>query len=207
MPRCPTCDYEIEPGCNCAVADGTDLEWTGDGSDGSPFALSPILSADPDNLLTCGANGMLAEIPDAIVNPPACQIYKSTHTSVPDDTLTALSFNARLYDTDTMHSLVTDPERITIKTAGVYVVTLEAVWNKNVAGDRIAQVRKNGSDVLSLESKRTGGADLLVGHSITVQDVFAVNDYLEALVHQTSGGNLLLLADSYSPVFSASRVA
>lgn len=207
MARCPVCDVEITIGCNCDVADGISFGWSGTGADDDPFVIDPILSEDVDQLLECDPEGLLALIPDEIINPPSVMTYRTSHLSIANNTLTTVPFTTELYDTDTMHDNTTNPERITFTTAGYYLVTFVCAWNKNIVGDRLAQIRKNGTDVLAMESKRTGGADLLVGHSITIEDSFSAGNYIEARVQQTSGGNLLLLGDSFSPFFLAERMA
>src|SRR5919108_3594221 len=127
MARCPVCDVEITPGCNCDVNDSTWLVWTAG-------TIEPVLSADPDQLLTCTADGLDAQVPTSLKEPPACMVYRTSNLSVANNTLTSVPFNVELYDTDTMHSTLANTERITFTTAGVYVVTFEAVWNKNATG-------------------------------------------------------------------------
>jgi hypothetical protein len=209
MARCPNCDAEIPIGCNCEVGDENCFEWTGDGSEGSPYVLLPVISADPDQLLSCGADGLLAETPDVLLIPPAVQAYNTNHLTIANNTLTTVTLNTENYDTDTMHSTSSNTGRLTFNQPGTYIVTFVCAWNKHVTGDRIAQIRKNGVDILAYESKRSSAnsADLIVGHCITVEDDFIATDYVEARVQHTSGGNLLLLSESYSPFFSAVRVA
>lgn len=210
MPRCPVCEDIVPSGCNCAIENGTAWEWSGDGSDGDAFVLDPILSADPDQLLQCIEDlGLLALVPDSLQYPPAVQAYNSANLSIANDTVTTVTCNTELYDTDTMHSQVSNTGRVTFTTAGLYAVTFVCAWKNKTGGDRVAQIRKNGSDatILSFDSVRAGGADLIVGHTVVAEDVFAATDYVEARVRQTSGAALLLLSESYSPFLSAARVA
>jgi hypothetical protein len=201
--RCPECLEIIPVGCNCEVLTTDCFVWDGDGSVDDPYTLSPDLDPSVNNLLTCGGSGLLAKVPAVISNPPACSAFRSTNQSISNNTLTAVSFANELYDTDTMHSNTVNPTRVTFTTAGTYVVTFVAVWNKNAVGNRVAEIRKNGTDVLAYESKLHGGADLFVGHSLVVQDEFVATDYVEGLVLQTSGGALLLLSEYGSPILSA----
>lgn len=209
MPRCPVCQDVVATGCNCDVADGVSFEWNGTGTEASPLTISPILSVDVDQLLTCELDGLEALVPDLVRYPPTVEAYNTTNLSIANNTATTVTCNTELYDTDSMHSISSNTSRITFATAGLYIVNFVCAWNKNSIGDRVAWVRKNGSDasILSFESKRTGGSDLIVGHCVTLEDTFVATDYVEGRVQQTSGGNLLLLGDSYSPFLGATRVA
>lgn len=208
MSRCPACE-EIEAlGCNCETGESTSYEFVGTGNDGACFQVEPVIDPDPDNIITCEASGLLAKLPDSILDPPACLVYKTTNTSCTDNTVTYLSFNAIAYDTDTMHSGV-NPTRITIQTDGLYVVSFNATWKKNNdAGFRQALIRLNGNNSLTLgaDEKNTGDPDLFLGHSVTIQEQFIAGDFIEAAVLQASGDTLLLLAESYSPIFAAAKL-
>lgn len=201
--RCPECNEIIPAGPNCFVDDTDCFTWDGDGTADDPFTVSPDHDVSANNLLTCTEGGWLAKVPAVISNPPACSAFRSTNQSIANNTMTAVSFANEIYDTDTMHSNTVNPTRVTFTTAGTYVVTFVAVWNKNAVGNRVAQIRKNGSDVLAYESKLHGGADLYVGHTLVVQDEFSATDYVEGLVLQTSGSALLLLSEYGSPILSA----
>lgn len=206
MARCPACGTITPTGCNCDTISTNCLVWSGDGSAASPYVLSFDFSADVDQLASCTADGLFAEVPATISDPPTAQIYRSSHQSIANNTLTTVTFNVELWDTDSMHSTVSNTERLTFTTSGTYFVTACLAWNKDVDGDRVAQIRKNGTDILGYESKDSGAADLIVGHSLVVQDSFAAADYIEARVQHTGGAALLLLSESYSPIFTAVRM-
>lgn len=203
--RCPVCGNVIPTGPNCQVEDSTSFEWD---QSSSPYTLHPILSADSDQLLICGAAGLLAEPPTTLREPPACLLHRSSVQTIANNTLTTVLFPVELYDTDNMHSTSSNTGRITFTTAGTYAVSFNCAWNKNITGDRVARIRKNGTDVLATEAKDSGNdTDLIIGHSILIEDSFAATDYVEALVQQTSGGNLQLMSETYSPLFAAVKVA
>lgn len=204
--RCPICGNVAATGSLCSVLDSDEFDITGAGSAASPYQLTPIEDGDADNLLACGVDGISAILPTSLTDPPSCRAFHSANQSITNNTLTTVALNLEQYDTDTMHDLAVSNSRVTFTTAGKYIVTFNGVWNKHITGDRMAQVRKNGTDILGFESKRTGGSDLLVGHSLVVQDSFAATDYVEARVQQTSGAALLLLQESYSPFLAATRV-
>lgn len=204
--RCPACGGVTATGSLCTVLDSDEFDVTGAGSAASPHQLAIRSDADVDNLLSCTPAGIKAILPTSLTDPPSCRAFHSANQSIATATTTTVALNLEQYDTDTMHDLAVSNSRVTFTTAGKYIVTFNGVWNKHVTGDRMAQIRKNGTDILAFESKRTGGSDLLVGHSLVVQDSFSAADYVEARVHQTSGAALLLLQDNYSPFLAATRV-
>lgn len=203
MSRC-ICEPKTPLGCLCRVIDSLCWAITGNGSQATPFVISPKLDPNPNNLASCTAAGLKAITPAAITNPPAVQAYHSLNQAITNNTLTATALNSEHYDTNTMHSNTVNNSRVTFTTAGTYVVTFVCMWDKNAVGNRMAYIRKNGIDLLAFDSKKTGGADLFVGHTLVVQDAFLAGDYVEGLVQHTKGSNLTLLADSVSPVLSAS---
>lgn len=206
--RCPVCGGVTATGSLCSVLDSDEFDITGDGSAATPHALTIREDIDADNLLACGVDGVSAILPTLINDPPSCRAFHAANQSIANNTLTTVALNLEQYDTDTLHDLVTNNSRLTFTTAGKYIVTFNGVWNKTTAasGDRMAQIRKNGTDILAFESKRMGGADLFIGHSLVVQDAFAATDYVEARVQQVSGAALLLYQDNYSPFLAATRV-
>lgn len=205
--RCPVCEELLPSGPGCETEDTNCFAWDGDGTEVTPKTVSPVLDPDGDNMLTCGEDGILGQLPAVLANPPACRVFRTTNLGVANNTLTAVNFNQEEYDTDTMHSVSASTSRITVNTDGVYVVTFNATWNKNVTGYRYAAIRKNGTDILGAESKMPGQADLYVAHALTVQHAFVATDYVEGVVLQTSGGSLSFLVNIGSPALEAARVA
>lgn len=202
MARCPTCGTEAT-GCDCSVLDTDCFEITGSGSEANPFGVQPILDPDADNLLSCGVNGLMAELPSYISDPPTVSVFRSIATSIANDTTTVVQFSSVNYDTDNMHETVTNPSRITFTTAGIYIITFNCMWDKDPDGDRAAYIRKNGLSYLGIEAKHAGDADLFVGHSLTIQDNFGAGTFIECLVKQDSGAALNLIVSEFSPTFTA----
>lgn len=204
---CRLCEERVATGSLCFLDDSDCFTVDGDGSELDPFTISPDISATAGNLITCGVDGLLASLPTIILNPPSCQVTRTGNQSIPNNTLTAISFNLEVYDTDTMHSNSTNPTRITFTTAGTYVVTTSLLWYKNSTGDRTARIRKNGTDTLVFEGKDAGGADLFDAHNLSCVEQFAAADYIEVLVQQTSGAALDMYAEHGAPAVSAIRRA
>lgn len=206
MARCPTCGDIIPSGCNCIVESTTYIGYTGDGNDGSPVLLQPTLSADVDQLAVCdNDDGFGAFKPTLLVNRPTTRVRRDNDQQIPNNTLTALTFDIEMYDTDTLHSLVTNINRVTFVTAGTYLVAFQGLWDPNDAGDRLVEIRKNGTDIIGMHITRAGTDNLYVGQSLAVQEDFAVSDYVEVLVQQTSGADLDFLTEA--PMLAVHRLS
>lgn len=119
-----------------------------------------------------------------------CRVYGSANQSIPNATVTALSFNTERYDTDVMHDNSTNPTRMTCKTAGTYSIKATLSFATNATGWRAVYVRINGTNyVAASRSLSVGGVDALL-ITIATDYVLAVNDYVEIMVEQNSSGAL-----------------
>ena len=111
--------------------------------------------------------------------------------SLTNNTLTALTFNEELYDTDAFHNNVTNNTRITIPAGlgGKYLVNGTVIYNTNGTGSRLAQLHKNGASVND-GADVIGNASTYVGNTFSCVVSLVATDYLELIVRQTSGGAL-----------------
>jgi hypothetical protein len=90
-----------------------------------------------------------------------------------------------------MHSTVTNTSRITIQTAGRYLVCCNVYYAANATGTRFVDVLKNGTTApagsgLRISTASSGTANLFFASTL----VLVVGDYIECRVHQNSGGAL-----------------
>lgn len=137
---------------------------------------------------------------------PAVQASHNTTQSIANNTSTALACNIENFDqasnvADTMHDTVTNNSRLTCRYAGIYLVNVSAVtWSANPV---------NGE----MHFRLSGGANTFGGFQVvgdvrimetTAVRVLAVNDYIECMVTQVSGGSLTVGAFF---TFSMVRVA
>ena len=133
-----------------------------------------------------------------------CRVYHNANQSIANNTFPiVLAFNSENYDTDAMHDTVTNNSRITIKTAGKYIISAYCTWTSNPTGIRYIAVRLNGTTTIVAGS--CPGVISLT-QCATEYDL-AVNDYLEFAVYQNSGGPLNVLAGTDSPQFWARKVS
>lgn len=135
-------------------------------------------------------------------NPPTCRVYNSANESINNATDTALTFNSERFDTDTIHSTVSNTSRLTATTAGKYLIFGHAQFAPNATGTRKVFIRLNGTTNLgTIEVPNNGGA-ANVELPITTIYQLAATDYVELVVFQNSGGALNVNAGaSQSPEF------
>lgn len=129
--------------------------------------------------------------------------------SIANATLTKLAFNTERFDTDTIHDNATNNTRLTCKTAGKYLIIGQVAFATNATGEaRIAQIKFNNVDYIGVAYRKPigGGVVETLVEISTVYDL-AVNDYVELVVYQDSGGALNVNSSAkYSPEFSMMRM-
>lgn len=138
---------------------------------------------------------------------PKTRVFNSANQSIPDTTYTAITFDSESVDTDTMHSIVTNTNRITITTAGTYLVGALVMMAANATGVRgIVLLVNNTTYIYYLQNPTPSATQNTTLLAISLY-VFAANDYVEVKVNQTSGGALnSVYGAGYAPVFWATKV-
>jgi hypothetical protein len=138
---------------------------------------------------------------------PCARVYHNANQTTTTAVSLALAFNSERFDTDAIHDTVTNNTRLTCKTAGKYFVLAEIIWVANATGTRVVQLRLNGSQVIGEQRDPSNSAgDTHAMSAAAIWDL-AVNDYIEAMATQTSGGNLNVNSVSgTSPEFMMTRV-
>lgn len=135
---------------------------------------------------------------------PAARVYHDANQSIANGAETVLAFNTEDYDTDAMHDTVTNNSRITINTAGKYLLVARIPWDTNGTGRRKTIFLKNGTTQIedfSFQPVTSAGDTTKTVCSDTYS--FVANDYIEIQVDQTSGGALNVLSGA---AFTAVRV-
>jgi len=118
-------------------------------------------------------------------------VYNSTNQSIPNASLTALSFNSEYFDVGGYHSTSTNTDRLTIPTgrAGYYTVLVQISWGINTTGRRTVRLLKNGSTQL-FSGDVFANSVSAVSNYINWTGYLAEGDYISLQGYQTSGGNL-----------------
>lgn len=125
----------------------------------------------------------------AWVKASRARAYKSAAVqTLANNTLTAISLDAEVYDTDTMHDNSTNNSRLTCKTAGVYVITGQINYAANATSVRDAFIYVNGAAVATARGRDPENAGAYI--QVTTQYELAVNDYVQLYGYQVSGGDL-----------------
>lgn len=124
-------------------------------------------------------------------DPPACRVYHDTTQSIAHGTFQALVFNTERYDTNAMHSTSSNTSRVTINTAGLYVLNMHAEFTAAADyTDIIVGFRLNGDNAKFLglhRDKDPGGVSDTRIMSISTVWKFNAADFAEAFVFQTNG--------------------
>lgn len=129
-------------------------------------------------------------------NKPAVRlILGGSNQSFANTTQAAINFatsngSIEAYDTHNIHSLSSNPSRITPTVAGIYAVNGTILWESNASGDRRAYIGKNGTAGAPV-SRRFGSS----GGSLTCEvyreiECNGSTDYIELYGYQSSGGSL-----------------
>lgn len=143
---------------------------------------------------------------NTFINPPllvAQQIVVQTLTTA---TWAAITMTSETIDSLNGHSTSVNPSRYTPNISGYYQVDAQAAFAGSTAGDRGAQIRKNGSTVDGAHygaQRAMAGTGSFSGIASCKAVVFlnGTTDYIELFAYQDSGGNL---DTYYSAGFTAS---
>jgi len=140
-----------------------------------------------------------------LIAPPTVKAKQSAVQEIPDSTTTVLNWGAEDWDTDTMHDNSTNNSRLTVNTAGKYLVTLNVVWESNNTGARQLQIFQNTTQICSVIFPNNGaGQDQ--NQIFTVADA-VVTDYFVAKVWHAAGIAIDAGVTPPDTYFTATRIA
>jgi hypothetical protein len=130
---------------------------------------------------------------DALFNPPQAHAISPEGFFVPNNAVTALIFGGERYDTDVIHSTTTNTSRLTCVRAGVHHLSAGMTYAGSAAGNlRIIAIRLNGvTTIAQFDGKPLGTATVAL--AVSADYKLALNDYVEVITLQDSGGNLTSL--------------
>lgn len=134
-------------------------------------------------------------------NAPYAHVFNSALISIPNNVLTAITFDTEREDTGGCHSTSSNTSRLIAPLAGIFSLGGSISIAANATGIRQAALRVNGSLIVAETTIASAGAgsgtEFMLGG---VQWRLAVSDYVELMVLQNSGGALnLQFAASFSP--------
>ncbi|CAB4169703.1 hypothetical protein UFOVP1305_37 [uncultured Caudovirales phage] len=145
---------------------------------------------------------------------PAVLAVETTNQSIPNNTLTAITFNdADLYDTQSQHDITTNTSRITCGATaniGLYHFSASGLWEGPAvpAGYRYIALRLNGSTILYRTHQTSGTASVPVGWEISgYYRLDAITDYVEVMAFHLQGAALNIASATVSTKFAATWIA
>lgn len=121
---------------------------------------------------------------------PCVAVFGSAALSIPNATTTIITFNSETYDTDAMHSTVSNTGRLTAPVAGKYHITGRLAFAANGTGTRQLFIRLNGTTTLDEDVVQAPNAANICSLFCSVDYPLAAADFVELCVTQTSGGAL-----------------
>lgn len=136
----------------------------------------------------------------------ACRVTNSANISIPDSTITNVTFDTEQFDTAGMHSTSSNTHKITIPVDGIYATGACLSWVANATGIREMAIQVNGSTIVDETVQASTGGQLTTQNVKTIWKCTA-GDVLTTVAYQTSGGALSLFAFlTMSPAFWAVRL-
>lgn len=141
----------------------------------------------------------------------SAKVYHNATQSISNNTTTAVVFNSEFFDTETMHSTVSDTSRITMTTAAKYFLNATVCFdNTDTDGVRAGFLRINGTNYIDRQDIISVATMGIICLKVSSLHSASANDYAEVLVYQNSGSALNLFANDDTEgnvvVFSAHKV-
>ena len=147
----------------------------------------------------------ITEIEDLTIRKPLVRMVQTVAQSIPDATVTAMTFTTEDIDTHGFHDTVTNNTRITPNVAGYYTIRgayFSAAPTTLVDFD--CSLRKNGSTSLAPGNRGNAGGIVQSQACATLVSFNGSTDYVELMAQQNSSGAVLSnVSVRFSSVFEA----
>lgn len=149
---------------------------TGQTASASDFVSTSAGAGDSGKVPKLGPAGRIDKSFFPTVGCRAIQIATTAFST----SAATIIFGGESFDTDTMHSTVSNTSRITFNTAGTYMVG--ASVSGNSGGGTIAlKLLLNGTTVIGYGGGSYPSSGAFGGAALTAVRAFSVNDYIEVL--------------------------
>lgn len=147
-----------------------------------------------------------APLVPGVVPDIGARVYNDGNVAIGTGAWQELPFDSERFDTDAIHDLVINNDRLTCKTAGKYLI-VGCIWFAHHAGgQRGIGIYLNGATSIAEHFSDASSAVKYVVHISTIWDM-AVDDWVTLRAYQNSGGNLnVALGNAYSPEFMMYRL-
>lgn len=164
--------------CKCTLSSTATMSVAGDGSNETPWTFTPL--------------GVPFTRPGAIARNSVVQL-------IANNTVTTVALGTEVVDQNNCYDLGT-PTRINVTKAGFWYFFTSLTFPSNATGLREARLVLNTTTILSaIELPTITGLDF--HFTLDAMGVFAVGDFVEVAVRQTSGGGLNLNSDTNRTAF------
>lgn len=122
--------------------------------------------------------------------PPSCSVYASSAQTVGNSSPTALTANSENFDNDSMHSTASNTSRVTVQTAGRYLVYATVQFAAD--GDGVRNVRFRIDGTTSYECIQVPAVSTVNSIVVTAirSFVLSASQYVECIGFHTAGNNL-----------------
>lgn len=159
---------------------------------------TPNTVSGSDTLTAALWNTQIRDNMEWLRKPPACQVYRNASTAY---TSGAISFTTSAFDNDAMWSAAS-PSRVTIKTAGIYLIQSYLVVN-GVSAAQGLQTTYYLNGTIQLAQTEYATSNLTLSCSASAVMDLAVNDYIEVMAAH-SGTNSQIVGAS-NPLLMTNR--
>lgn len=159
---------------------------------------SGIYYPDPsDTFLPAQDMQALANSVEVYVGLPMIKCGKSGTQSIPNNVVTAVTWDTEWYKSPTgiTHSTVTNSDRVIPTRPGWYELEGSVLFNNNATGERRAYVGKNGTQYAPL-ARAAGLSNVqYILQTSTLISFNGTTDYGQVFAFQDSGGALNIVGD------------
>ena len=185
-----------------STAGGVDWAKVGAGhrAGGSSFTVYHVSSST--------AQGTLGKITHQFMTVPSCRIWNNAAQGFNPSSANPVSFNVNRWDTDNMHSTVTNPSRITINTPGKYACGGEVSFASTITGYRLLWIQHNGSTIIVNDWRDAAITGVQTRITLSTPYQFSSGDYIELYIQHSAASTLAVesVAD-YTPIFWAYMIS
>lgn len=132
------------------------------------------------------------------MNPPRCKATLPGGQNIETATITAVSLQTEIYDSDALHDNSTNPTRILLNQVGRWAIWYTVRFAQNAAGTRVAWMGINTAGAgsgnrygyVEVSPYTGGGVTTPILSSYDEYDATATTDYVELFAYQTCGSTL-----------------
>jgi len=165
--------------------------------------VTPTIRSVGDAVTAADYNIMANDV-IALAVPPAVKCTRSTRTAYTSGNALAWP-GTDAYDTDNMHDPATNNSRITINTAGIYLLTTSFFLDyAGTLTNAYPFFYKNGTTFIAKMERGGFNSTGNFRFTYTAIEKFSVSDYVEVKVDIAGATSLFESADNFDSFFAAS---